>query len=161
MKHKKQTDILTFRLGTEKLALPAEYLREILELVPITRVPQSGAFATGLINVRGVVVPLADLRVALRIPRSPATEDTRVLVLDVRNGDEKSTVAILADQVEEVTTINTAEIVDVPPVGSPWPPEFVLGIGQLKGDFVTFPDLDTIFKSYSAADAANEKVTAQ
>lgn len=89
-----QTDILTFRLGSEKLALPAEYLREILEVVPITRVPQSGKFATGLINVRGVVVPLADLRVALRIPRSPATEDTRILVLDVRVGDEKSTVAV-------------------------------------------------------------------
>lgn len=72
MKHEAHTDILTFRLGSEKLALPAEYLREILEMVPITRVPQSGTFATGLINVRGVVVPLADLRVALRIPRSPA-----------------------------------------------------------------------------------------
>ncbi|MEN8685281.1 chemotaxis protein CheW [Marivita sp.] len=155
-----QTDILTFRLGSEKLALPAEYLREILEVVPITRVPQSGKFATGLINVRGVVVPLADLRVALRIPRSPATEDTRILVLDVRVGDEKSTVAILADQVEEVTTINKTEIEDVPPVGSPWPPEFVLGIGQLKGAFVMFPDLDTIFKTYSAADAAKEKVAA-
>lgn len=155
-----QTDILTFRLGSEKLALPAEYLREILEVVPITRVPQSGKFATGLINVRGVVVPLADLRVALRNPRSPATEDTRILVLDVRVGDEKSTVAILADQVEEVTTINKTEIEDVPPVGSPWPPEFVLGIGQLKGAFVMFPDLDTIFKTYSAADAAKEKVAA-
>ena len=152
MKHDTPTDILTFRLGAEKLALPAEYVREILEMVPITRVPQSGMFATGLINVRGVVVPLADLRVALRIPRSPATEDTRVLVLDVRIGDDKSTVAILADQVEEVTSINNAEIEDVPPVGSPWPPEFVLGIGQLKGAFVMFPDLDTIFKTYSAVD---------
>ena len=160
MKNNAHTDILTFRLGTEKLALPAEYLREILEMVPITRVPQSGRFATGLINVRGVVVPLADLRVALRIPRSPATQDTRILVLDVRIGDEKSTVAILADQVEEVTTMKTAEIEDVPPVGSPWPPEFVLGIGQHKGAFVMFPDLDTIFKTYSAANAANEKVAA-
>jgi purine-binding chemotaxis protein CheW len=160
MKHEAHTDILTFRLGSEKLALPAEYLREILEMVPITRVPQSGTFATGLINVRGVVVPLADLRVALRIPRSPATQDTRVLVLDVRIAGEKSTVAILADQVEEVTTMNTAEIEDVPPVGSPWPPEFVLGIGQHKGAFVMFPDLDAIFKTYSAANAAKDKVAA-
>jgi purine-binding chemotaxis protein CheW len=78
----------------------------------------------------------------------------------VRIGDDKSTVAILADQVEEVTSINNAEIEDVPPVGSPWPPEFVLGIGQLKGAFVMFPDLDTIFKTYSAADAAKKKVAA-
>lgn len=73
MKDKSHIDILTFRLGSEKLALPAELLREILEMVPVTRVPQAGTFATGLINVRGVVVPLADLRVALRIPRSAAT----------------------------------------------------------------------------------------
>ena len=160
MKRDHQIDILTFRLGSEKLAIPAEYLREILEMVPITRVPQSGSFATALINVRGVVVPLTDLRVALRIPRSPATEDTRVLVLDLRNGDEKSTVAVLADQVEEVTIMNTADIGDVPPVGSPWPTEFVLGIGQHRGAFVMFPDLDMIFKTYSAADAVNEKVPA-
>lgn len=160
MKDKSHIDILTFRLGSEKLALPAELLREILEMVPVTRVPQAGTFATGLINVRGVVVPLADLRVALRIPRSAATEDTRILVLDVRTEDGKATVAILADQVDEVTSMNTAEIGDVPPVGSPWPPEFVLGVGQLKGEFVTFPDLDSIFKTYTAADAAKEKAAA-
>lgn len=160
MKNQSQTAILTFRLGTEKLAIPAEYLREILEVVPITRVPKAGSFANGLINVRGVVVPLTDLRVALHIPRSPATEDTRVLVLDVRVGDEKTTVAILADQVEEVTTVNPSEIEDVPPVGSPWPTEFVLGVGQLRESFVMFPDLDTIFKTYCAADAAKKKVAA-
>ena len=155
-----QMNILTFRLGGEALAIPAEYLREILELVPTTRVPQSGSFATGLINVRGVVVPLADLRVALRIPHSPNTEDTRMLVLDVRIGDEKTTVAVLAEQVEEVTTIDRSSIGDVPPVGSPWPSEFVSGVGQHKDTFVMFPDLDMIFKTYSAADAAKEKVPA-
>jgi purine-binding chemotaxis protein CheW len=153
-------NILTFRLGGEALAIPAEYLREILEMVPVTRVPQSGSFATGLINVRGVVVPLADLRVALRIPQSPNTEDTRMLVLDVRVGDEKTTVAVLAEQVDEVTTIDPKTIGDVPPVGSPWPSEFVSGIGQHKENFVMFPDLNTIFKTFSAADAANEKVPA-
>lgn len=78
----------------------------------------------------------------------------------MRTEDGKATVAILADQVDEVTSMNTAEIGDVPPVGSPWPPEFVLGVGQLKGDFVTFPDLDSIFKTYTAADAAKEKAAA-
>lgn len=154
------TNILTFRLGAEKLAIPAEYLREILEMVPVTRVPQASSFATGLINVRGVVVPLTDLRVALQIPRTPPTENTRVLVLEILLGEEKSTVAVLADQVEEVTTISRKEIGDVPPVGSPWPPEFVLGVGQLRDAFVMFPDLQTIFKTYSAADAAKEKVAA-
>ena len=150
----------TPRIVSGTVADLTELLREILEMVPVPRVPQAGTFATGLINVRGVVVPLADLRVALRIPRSTATEDTRILVLDVRTEDGKATVAILADQVDEVTSMNTAEIGDVPPVGSPWPPEFVLGVGQLKGDFVTFPDLDSIFKTYTAADAAKEKAAA-
>lgn len=154
------TNILTFRLGAEKLAIPAEYLREILEMVPVTRVPQASSFATGLINVRGVVVPLTDLRVALQIPRTPPTENTRVLVLEILLGEEKSTVAVLADQVEEVTTVNPSEIEDVPPVGSPWPTEFVLGVGQLRESFVMFPDLDTIFKTYCAADAAKKKVAA-
>jgi purine-binding chemotaxis protein CheW len=72
-------DVVTFRLGGEILAIRAQVLREVLEPVAITRVPQAPEFVQGLINVRGAVVPLADLRVTFGMLRRPLGPDGRIL----------------------------------------------------------------------------------
>lgn len=138
---------VTFILAGEILAIPTSALREILEPVPVTRVPQSDGFATGLINVRGGVVPLADLRVPMRMARHPADEHTRMLVLEVPIHGETTVVAILADRVLDVCEIPDTQIDPVPEVGTRWPPELVRGIARLGDAFILLPDLPVIFST--------------
>lgn len=138
-------DVVTLRLGGELMAIPAECLREILEPVPVTRVPQAGNFIGGLINVRGVVVPLADLRVTFGMTLTEATPDTRMLVLELPIAGDEIVVAILADKVHDVTGLDTSTLEPIPPVGTRWPPDFVRGIGKWQGGFMILPDLERIF----------------
>jgi purine-binding chemotaxis protein CheW len=147
-------NVLTMRLGEELTAIPAGCLREILEPVEVTRVPNSDAFAPGLINVRGVVVPLADLRVALGIERTEDTQDTRMLVLDVSVKGEDVTVAIIANKVHDVTSLDVSTGEDIPSIGMRWPSEFVNRISKWQEEFVLMPDLEAIFSQMIARSAA-------
>lgn len=143
-------DVVTLRLGGERIAIPAVLLREIMEPVHVTRVPTAGRFAEGLVNVRGSVVPLTDLRVAFGMPAAEATPDTRFIVLDLTVGDALMTVAISADKVETVTPLHPDQTLPVPEVGTLWPPDYLRGICKLGDDFVLLPDLHRIFQDYSA-----------
>src|SRR5487761_2153242 len=86
---------LTLRLDDEIFAIEAESVREILDLVPVTEVPNAPAFVGGLINVRGRVVPLADLRVVFGMAQPPADQDTRIVVLETEIGGEATVVGII------------------------------------------------------------------
>jgi purine-binding chemotaxis protein CheW len=145
-----QIDVVTFRLGGERIAIPAELLREILEPVRVTRVPTAHRFAEGLVNVRGSVVPLTDLRVPFCMARGEGTSETRFLVLDLTIGDAALTVAISADKVETVTHLDPGQIGPIPEVGTLWPPEYVRGICRMNDDFVLLPDLHRIFHDFTA-----------
>ncbi|TCO71605.1 chemotaxis protein CheW [Rhodovulum euryhalinum] len=137
--------VVTLTLSGETLAVPTRNLREILEPVPVTRVPRAGRFAFGLINVRGAVIPLTDLRVALGMTRAEPDEHTRMLVLDVPVAGEQTTVAVIADRVLDVTEIDDAALGDIPEVGMKWPPEFLSGIARTDAGFVILPDLERIY----------------
>lgn len=136
---------LTLRLHDEFFAIEAGIVREILDLVPVTEVPNASAFVGGLINVRGSIVPLADLRVVFEMERFPPTADTRIVVIEIDIDGEHGVVGILADKVYDVTDIENATIQEVPRVGMRWRPEYVRGIGKRNGDFIIIPDLGRIF----------------
>jgi purine-binding chemotaxis protein CheW len=138
-------NMVTMQLGGTVMAIPADCLREILEPVPVTRMPTANRFSVGLVNVRGSVVPLADLKVPFAMAPTEATDDTRFLVLDVRVRGEAITVAIVADKVHDVVEIDSETQEDIPGVGMKWPPEYVRGIGKWQGEFVILPDLETVF----------------
>lgn len=148
------SDVVTFRLGGEVLAVPAPALREVLEPSDITRVPGADDFVSGLLNVRGAVVPLADLRVPLRMPRQAGGDTTRILVLEVPLAGQDTVVGIIADTVHEVTRIDDGALEDIPPVGTRWPPRFVANVGRWAGEFVTIPDLPAIFADYLSGPSA-------
>jgi len=137
---------LTLRLDDEVFAIEAESVREILDLVPVTEVPSAAAFVGGLINVRGRVVPLADLRVVFGMARPAPDADTRIVVLETEIENEPTVVGIVADKVHEVTEIEAASVESAPRVGMRWRPEFVAGIGKRNGDFIIIPDLGRIFE---------------
>ena len=138
---------LTLRMQDEMFAIEAGSVREILDLVPITEVPNAPAFVTGLINVRGRVVPLADLRVMFDMDRPPPDQDTRIVVIEAEIDGEPTVVGILADKVYDVTDIEAAAIQEAPKVGMRWRPEFVKGIGNRNGNFIVIPDLGRIFET--------------
>ncbi len=151
---------LTIRLEDELFAVEASRVREILDLVPITEVPNAASFANGLINVRGRVVPLADLRVMFGMNRPEPDEDTRIVVMEVDIDGEPTIAGILADKVHDVTDIEPAAIEEAPKVGMRWRPEFVKGIGKRNGGFIIIPDMERIFETSdgrSPSTAASEE----
>ena len=144
---------LTIRLQDELFAVEAGSVREILDLVPITEVPNASPFVNGLINVRGRVVPLADLRVMFGMDRPEPDEDTRIVVMEVDIDGEPTVAGILADKVHDVTDIEAASIEEAPRVGMRWRPEFIRGIGKRNGGFIIIPDLGRIFETQGARTA--------
>ncbi|HEV7292006.1 MAG TPA: chemotaxis protein CheW [Devosia sp.] len=154
---------LTLRLQDELFAVEAGSVREILDLVPITEVPNASPFVNGLINVRGRVVPLADLRVMFGMDRPEPDQDTRIVVMEVEIDGEPTVAGILADKVHDVTDIEAASIEEAPKVGMRWRPEFIRGIGKRDGGFIIIPDLGRIFETQGArtvAPAASEERSA-
>lgn len=133
--------IVTLGLREEVFAVDANVVREILDLVPVTAVPNADPFVGGLINVRGRVVPLADLHVRFGMETPPPTIDTRIVVVDVELDGEPTTVGILADKVYEVTEVTTRSVQDTPKLGMRWRPEFIQGIGKRGEDFMAIIDL--------------------
>lgn len=137
---------LVLRLQDEIFAIEAGQVREILEVINVTDVPNAPAFVRGLINVRGRVVPLADLRVVFRMDQPEPDVNTRIVVIEIELEGDPAIVAILADEVHGVTDIDTATITAAPRVGTQWRAEFVRGIGKLDGKFLIVPDLGRIFE---------------
>lgn len=149
--------VLTLSIGKQMLAIPATNLREILDPLPRTRVPGADQAAPWVLNVRGAVVPLADLRIPLGILDQPSSEEDsdthRFVVLEVDIGSDRSTVAILADVVHNVTTILTDQIEPLP-AASQFPAGFLTGLYRGADSFVLLPDLSTIFTTLAQRSAA-------
>ncbi len=138
-------EALTFGLQGEIFALDANCVREILDVIQITQVPGADQFVGGLINVRGRVMPLADLRVKFGMDRPPNGDDSRIIVIEIDLNDTPHLVGLLADKVFEVTEIRDSSIEETPDLGMKWHPEFIKGIGKRGKDFIIIPNFDRIF----------------
>ena len=137
-------EVLTVDLQGEIFAIDAGLVREILDLVPVTEVPNSRPFVNGLINVRGKVVPLADMRFQFGMERTEPTIDTRIVVIEVDFAGIPTTVGILADKVYEVTELAGASLTETPKIGMKWRPEFIRCVGKRSDEFVIVLDVATI-----------------
>ena len=146
--------VLTLELQGEMFAIAAEHVHEILDPVPVTEVPGAAAAVTGLINVRGRIVPLADPRRTLGMPPGTGGIDARFVVLEVEFEGDPVAVAIRADKVHEVTELAAADIEVTPRLGVRWPPAFIRCIGKYRGGFITVLDLGRVFASVGASAAA-------
>ena len=153
-------EVLTFDLQGDLFAIEAMHVREILDLVTITEVPNSDPFVNGLINVRGKVVPLADLRIKLGIEQKPPTIDTRIVVLEIESDGEPLTVGIRADKVHEVVEVAASSLQETPKVGMKWRPEFIRCIGKRGDNFMVVLDIVRVFSATAQEDAAVPKLEA-
>lgn len=146
--------LLTFCLADETLALDVARVHEIIDPLPTTPVPRADAFAPGLINVRGSVVPVLDLRRRLGLNPVEKTEDSRMIVLDIPLGEEAIKIAIEADAVEKVSEVDTAEIEPVPEIGIDWPSDYLEGVAKRNGNLVMILRADTVFAPHPSTGTA-------
>jgi purine-binding chemotaxis protein CheW len=147
---------LTFTLGQESYGIPVLKVREILRLPDITPVPQMPDYISGVINLRGKVVPVFDLRVKFRLSDVTSNERTCIIVLQVTSqGGETMQVGIIADTVEEVVFIPQNDIEATPNFGANLSTEYILGMAKVRGSVKTLLDVDQIF-SWSSFDLVNQ-----
>ncbi|MEZ4527241.1 MAG: chemotaxis protein CheW [Desulfobacterales bacterium] len=138
---------LTFRLGEEIFALDVAQVREVLDMSPITKVPGTPDFMRGVINVRGSVVPVIDLRLRFGMSRTEHAADTRIIVMELSVDGEMTVLGTLADSVNEVIELDAGQIEPPPTVGMRWRTEFVRGIGKRNDLFLILLDIDKVFSS--------------
>jgi purine-binding chemotaxis protein CheW len=147
--------VLTLGLQDEIFAIEARHVREILDVVPVTEVPGAHPFVAGLINVRGKVVPLADLRLKLGMELRPPTIDTRIIVVEIEIGGEPVSVGLRADRVYEIAEMTAGSLEDTPRIGMRWRSEYVRCIGKRGGEFLIVLDLEGIFAAAEARDSSS------
>jgi purine-binding chemotaxis protein CheW len=139
------TLFLTFRLGDELFALDVSQVREVLELDTITGVPNALEFMRGVINVRGSVVPVIDLRAKFGMEPTKRTVDTRIVVIELNLDGEMTVLGALADSVHEVIDLQASAIEPPPSIGSRWRTRFIQGIGKKDEEFILLLDIDKVF----------------
>ena len=136
--------VLMLGLAGEMFALDARQVREILDPIPVTRVPGAQPYVSSVLNVRGKVIPLADLRVRFGMPPASITPDSRFIVLEIDLAGEPTTIGIVADKVYEVTDLDTSTLQKAPPIGMRWRPEFIAAIAKWKDEFIIVPNMKQI-----------------
>ena len=136
--------VVMIGLGDEKFALDAGLVREIIDPIPATKVAGAKAFLPSVINVRGNVIPLADLRIRFGMPMSGDSADTRIVVIEIDIDGDPVLVGVMADKVYEVTEISRTDVQQTPRVGMHWKPEFIRFITKWRDEFVIVPNMERI-----------------
>ncbi|WFU26496.1 chemotaxis protein CheW [Bradyrhizobium sp. CB1717] len=136
--------VVMIGLGEEKFALDAGLVREIIDPVPVTKVAGARAFVPSVINVRGNVIPLADLRLRFGMSQLDNSADTRIVVIELELDGEPVLVGVTADKVYEVTEISQTDVQQTPRVGMHWKPEFIRFIAKWREEFVIVPNMERI-----------------
>ena len=133
---------LTFVLAEEEYAFPVGHVREITRITDITVVPRMPAHVSGVINLRGKVVPVMDLRVRFNLTAAPPTDETCIIVTETSVGDMRVVFGAIVDRVSEVLTIGTDEIEERPDFGERLDTKYMLGIAKVKGKIKILLNLD-------------------
>lgn len=138
-------EVLIFGLNGETFALEATIVQEIVDLLPETVVPGSMPFVGSVINFRGKVIPLADIRLAFGMQAAEASIDSRIIVISLEIDGEPTLVGIRTDKVNEVTTLSRDATEPPPSVGMKWRPDYITCLVRRGQDFIILPNLQAIF----------------
>ncbi len=138
---------LTFKLSDEVFALEVTQVREVLDFTTITRIPRTPEFMRGVINLRGSVIPVLDLRVAFGMSVTEKTVNTCIIVVEVALEGETLVIGALADSVEEVVELEPDQIQPAPRIGTTVNTDFLRGMGKRESGFVMILDIDRVFST--------------
>ena len=136
---------LTFKLADEIFGVDVAKVREILELTTITRMPQMPEYVCGVINLRGSVVPVIDLKLKLGMAAMARTVNTCIVLVEVRRDEETIVLGALADSVQEVYELEPENIEPAPKIGSGLNTDFIQGMGKHIQQFMMILDIDKVF----------------
>ena len=140
-----ELEVLTFDVGGETLALEATMVREIHDLLPETLVPGAPALVRHVVNVRGRIVPVADLRLAFAMEAAEITPDSRIVVIELPIDGEATLIGLRTDHVREVATLTADASEEAPAIGMRWQRDYVRRLVRWRDDLIILPDLAAIF----------------
>jgi purine-binding chemotaxis protein CheW len=142
---------LTFALHGEFYGIDVLKVREIIRLTEITAVPQMPAYVRGVINLRGKIIPVMDLRLRFGFADAPSTDQTCIVVVQVKLPDGKSTqMGLVVDGVEEVVNIAASDIEETPDFGGDISASYIVGMAKIKGAVKTLLDIDSVIAGEAA-----------
>ncbi len=160
---KETSQYLTFIVAGDEYAIPILRVREILAFVPLTRVPRAPKFISGVMNLRGTVVPVVDLRLKLGLDATAITPRTCIIIVDVETGNgATTTMALLTEDVKEVIDLGQEEIESPPAFGTKIDLSFLLGMGDMGDHFALILNADRVLSTLEliAAQQAVAEATA-
>jgi purine-binding chemotaxis protein CheW len=143
----KNETFLTFRLGNERFASAVTKVLNILEVQPITKIPQAPAYIKGVINLRGMVLPVIDTRVKFGMEPIQINPNTGILVLDVMVDDIAVKLGAMVDSVDEVIELSPDQIQEPPTIGAKYRSEFIEGLAQADDKFIMILNMDRVFSA--------------
>ena len=135
---------LTFILNEEVLALDIAKVREVLEFTTVTRIPRTPDFMRGVINLRGNVVPVLDLKLKFGMGRTERSVGTCVIIVEVAVEGENIVLGLMADAVQEVLNLDAAQIEPPPRIGTHLDTRFIRGMGKRDDRFLILLDIDRV-----------------
>lgn len=157
----KITSYLTFKLGDEEFAAHVGKVLNILELTKITEVPKAPNYMTGVINLRGSVLPVIDTRIKFGMTPTEFTASTCIVVMDIDLEGESVHVGALVDSVQAVIEIAPNQIMPPPSLGNKYRSEFIEGVANVNDTFVMILNMDEVFSSEELMDLAGKNVESE
>mgnify|MGYP001348793650 CR=1 FL=1 len=145
---------LTFMLCGESYGVEILKVQEIIGMMNVTRVPRTPAFVRGVINLRGKVIPVVDLRLKFDMEAKEDTERTCIIVVQVVCGDDRITMGAIVDEVSEVMDLSAAQIEEPPSFGASVNTDFIMGVGKVDRRVVMLLDVDRVL-SHGEISAVN------
>ena len=139
------TQFLTYKLGDETFALDITKVREVLDFTTVTKVPRTPEFMRGVINLRGSVVPVVDLRLKFGMTRTENGVNTCIIITEVTVDNDTTILGCLADSVQEVLDLDEEHIAPAPRIGTKLRTEFIRGMGKRDDRFIIILDIDKVF----------------
>jgi purine-binding chemotaxis protein CheW len=150
--HMETTQYLTFMLRDEVFALDIGKVREVLDFTTVTKVPQTPDFMRGVINLRGNVVPVVDMRLKFGMTVTEKSVNTCVIITEVNLDGEGTVLGAMADSVQEVLDLEPGEIEPPPRIGTKLNTEFIRGMGKRDEQFIMILDIDKVFSAVELKD---------
>lgn len=138
---------LSFVLSEEVFAINVTQVLNILEMSPVTIIPKAPAYMKGVINLRGTVLPVVDLRIMFGLPGKEATIDTSIIVLNLNLKGESVLVGILVDALREVLELRNSEIAPSPSIGTKYNSGLIKGMWRHDDKFIMILDIDKVFST--------------
>ncbi len=141
------TQYLTFKLDEEIFALDISKVKEVLDFTEITKIPQTPEFMKGVINLRGGVVPVVDMRLKFGMAETVRTVNTCIIIVEVNVEGETTVLGALVDSVQEVMDLEPGQIEPAPRIGTRLRTEFIRGMGKRDNHFIMILDIDKVFSA--------------